>query len=686
MHRLPHLISVLVLAAVIMAASTAYTGERRAAAVTNNMRLYLCREAERVTRGSLQDYTDLKSWEADRPQRYRRYMEMMGLHDLPPREKRQPVKVHHVGTLERDGYKIEKIYYESLPHLYVPADLYIPTNVDGPVPGVLYVCGHSRTQKVHYQPYARRFAQLGFVTLIHETIQWGEVLGEHWGCYARGWFHWYSRGYTPGGVELINGIRALDLLQERPEVDPERLGVTGISGGGALSWYVAAADDRIDVAAPVCGTGTLESHIKDRTIDGHCDCMWHINTYLWDKSDIAALIAPRPLMIASANRDGLYSIDAIRDCYQATKRIYDLYDASDNLHLVETPGPHSYHETSRTKIFSLFLKHLSGRDVPPEEVGDIDSSEEAQESVETLRIYVDGPPSDDRTKTIQDSFIQLAEPPTITSADELKQHRQKVVAFLKEKTFGAFPRVPCALDVSLDFRSRSGSSNGGHHYRFTPEKGWRLKLDWRWNDSPDTPAPAVLMLRGPRSTDRRAAEGFLRGVPGSWSHGFLETRGVGETSWGREIQWHLRRSAAWTGRTFASMRVYDTLRCLEVLRGLPGVDGDRVVLAAEGEMAAVALYAALLDGRLKAVIVGNPPATQDAASEPDGTGPAIEMLNCLRVTDLPRVAGLLWPARLVLVGSVPDSYDWAKELYDGLGPPGVVEEVSELRKWEPPDL
>jgi dienelactone hydrolase len=676
----------LVLTAVLMTAGIAYTGERSAVPVTNNMRLYLCREAERITHGSLQAYSDLKAWEADRPKRYRQFLEMMGLQNLPPREKRPPVKVHHVGTLERDGYKIEKIYYESLPHLYVPADLYIPTNVKGPVPGVLYVCGHSRTQKVHYQPYPRRFAQLGFVALIPETIQWGEILGEHWGCWARGWFHWYSRGYTPGGVELLNGIRGLDLLQERPEVNPERLGVTGISGGGALSWYVAAADDRIKVAAPVCGTGTLESHIEDRTIDGHCDCMWQINTYLWDNSDIAALIAPRPLMIASANRDGLFSIDAIRECHRATKRIYDLYNASENLVLVETPGPHSYHETSRTKIFSWFLKHLCDRDVPPEKVGDIDSSEKAQESAETLRIYVDGPPADDRTTTIQDSFIEIPEPPKIASVDDLEEHRQKVVAFLKEKTFGAFPPAPCNLDISLDFQFLEGEREGGHHYRFTPEEGWRLKLDWRWNSSPDTPAPAVLMLRSPQATSRRAAEEFLRGAPETWSHSFLETRGVGETSWGPEIQWHLRRAAAWTGRTVASMRVYDTLRCLEVLRRLPGVDGERVVLAADGEMAAVALYAALLDGRLKAVIVGNPPATQNAASEPDGTGQAIEMLNSLRVTDLPQVAGLLWPARLVLVGSVPDSYRWTKELYARLGSPGVLEEVPELRQWKPFEL
>jgi len=665
---------------VLAAATILYGAEERP--VTNNMRRYLCEEAERITDNALTQYKNLDSWKADRPKRYKQFMEMISLPDLPPREERPPVKVHHVDTLERDGYKIEKIYYESLPKLYVPADLYIPTNVDGPVPGVLYVCGHSRTQKVHYQAYARRFAQLGFVTLIHETIQWGEVRGEHWGCYANGWFHWYSRGYTPGGVELLNGIRGLDLLQERPEVDPERLGVTGISGGGALSWYVAAADERIDVAAPVCGTGTLESHIKDRTIDGHCDCMWWINCYQWDLSEVAALIAPRPLMIASANRDGLFTIEAIRECHEDVKGIYELYGADDRLELVVTPGPHSYHEISRTKIFSWFLKHLCNRDVPPEKVGDIDSREEAQESADTLRTYVDGPPPDDRTKTIQDSFMKLAEPPSISSADDLKSHRENVVELLREKTFGAFPDKPCDLDVALDFRSLNNQTSGTHHYSFSPEAGWRLKFDWHWRESPDKPAPVVLMLKSPRVVNRWAASSFLNGVPRSWGRAFLETRGVGESSWGPEIQWHLRRSAAWTGRTIASTRVYDTLRCLEALRTVEGVDGDQVALAADGEMAAVALYAALLDGNVKTIILGNPPATQDAPSEEDGTGVAIEMLNCLRITDLPQVAGLLWPAQVVFVGEVPETYTWAKDLYAQLGEPGKMTRVSELREWK----
>src|SRR6266852_5004860 len=134
---------------------------------------------------------------------------------------------------------------------------------------------------------------------------------------------------------MLNGIRGLDLLVQRPDVDPERLGVTGISGGGAVSWYVAAGDARIKVAAPVCGTATLASHIHDRTIDGHCDCMWWTNTYLWDLADVGALIAPRPLMIASADRDELFTIASIREVHNQLQRLFGHLGATENLRLVE---------------------------------------------------------------------------------------------------------------------------------------------------------------------------------------------------------------------------------------------------------------------------------------------------------------------------------------------------------------
>ena len=135
--------------------------------------------------------------------------EMMGFWDYPDSPQRTPLNVKVTGVVDRPRYRIEKLYYESLPKLYVDANLYVPKDLKGKAPGILYTCGHNQDQKGDYQAHGRRFAELGFVCLLIETIQRGESKGYHHGPYEEGWFHWYSRGYTVAGIEMYNGIRGL---------------------------------------------------------------------------------------------------------------------------------------------------------------------------------------------------------------------------------------------------------------------------------------------------------------------------------------------------------------------------------------------------------------------------------------------------------------------------------------------
>jgi cephalosporin-C deacetylase-like acetyl esterase len=509
-----------------------------------------------------------------------------------------------------------------------PADLYIPDKVTTPVPAILYQCGHSRTQKVHYQPHARRFAELGFVCLIVETIQWGEVYGEHWGCYARGWFNWYSRGYTPAGVETWNGIRGLDLLSELTYVDSEKLGVTGISGGGALTWYIAAIDPRIKAAATVCGNSTMESQICTRTIDGHCDCMMFINTYQRDFHDLGALIAPRPLYIAQADRDGLNTVESSRQVYDSLKSFYSMFNAEDNIEFISTPGGHSYHPNSRKAIFSFFIKHLMEESIPPAEIEDVTDDEEVLLSAEELQVYVGGPPSDDRTTTIQDSFIKTPAPPDFRNVDELTNYRDKVISLLRQKTFGAFPENPVPFEEESIFRTLDRAAYGSEIFSFNSEEGWRLKIDLRYRQPRDSKKPLMIVIRNP-GEQRWDSESFISGLNENWNIAYLEVRGVGEVGWAPELQWHVRRASAWTGRTLASMRIYDLLRTIEFARSLPDVDPGQIGIAARGEMASVALFAALLDGQCKSLLLKEPPATLNTPSNPNGRGEALELLNVL---------------------------------------------------------
>ena len=639
----------------------------------NNINSYLIQEAKKITDNSLKDMKSLSEWNKVRAQRYNEYLEMMGLKDMPMNGKRSDLNVKITGTIQKDGYRIEKLYYESLPGLYVPANLYIPDHIKEKMPAILYVCGHSETQKVAYQAHPRKFARLGFVCLIIETIQLGEVRGEHHGCYSNGWFNWYSRGYTPGGVELWNAIRGLDLLAARPEVDDEKMGVTGISGGGSQSWFIAAADPRVKAVSPVCGASTLEAQITSRTIDDHCDCMMPINSYQIDFQNIGALIAPRPLLIGQADRDGWFTIESVRRLHEDIKKVYDLYGSSKNIGFIETPGGHSYHKTSRELIFSFFMEHLMGKKVMPEEAGDIDESPRAQLSTEELKVYVDGTPANDRTTKIQDSFIPLASSPKISNEKELYAFRDTVKSFLKKETFRAFPKVPTSLDPILLHRTMDYAKYGKDDYSIVTEEGWRLKLNVWWENDPSIKKPLMIVLRNPDAVQRNpdeiklASDKLIAGLKENWNVACFDVRGVGETGWDQNQQWHIRRSAAWIGRTIASMQVYDVLRCIVFCRTLKGVDPAKIGIVAEGGMSAIALYSALLDGKCETLVLKNPPESQDRPSQPDGRGTAIEMLNCLKVTDVYQIPALLSPARIMICGEIPATYQWSEELLKRLG-------------------
>src|SRR5207302_1794261 len=133
--------------------------------------------------------------------------------------------------------------------------------------------------------------------------------GVHHGTYREGRWWWHSRGYTPAGVECWNGMRGIDYLVGRPDVDPGRVAVTGISGGGAATFWIAAADERVKVAVPVSGMADLPSYVPNRVINGHCDCMFLYNTFEWPWARIAGLIAPRPLLFVNSDNDAILPIE-----------------------------------------------------------------------------------------------------------------------------------------------------------------------------------------------------------------------------------------------------------------------------------------------------------------------------------------------------------------------------------------
>ena len=312
------------------------------------------------------------------------------------------------------------IHYQSRPGLYVTGNLYRPAQVSSGdrLPAVLYVCGHSSRgrngNKTAFQSHGIWFARHGYVCLVVDTLQLGEIAALHHGTYREGRWWWHSRGYTPAGVECWNGVRGIDYLISRPDVDPDRIAVTGISGGGAATFWIAAADERVKVAVPVSGMADLVSYVPNRVINGHCDCMFLYNTFQWPWTRIAALIAPRPLLFVNSDHDAIFPMDANQRVINRLERLYSLYGASDQVDAVVSIGGHAYREDIRKAVYRFINTHLKN---DPAEVTDsevdlvTESQNDRQHPIdpEKLRVFPsdDDIPKDELNTTIDEHFVPV---------------------------------------------------------------------------------------------------------------------------------------------------------------------------------------------------------------------------------------------------------------------------------------
>jgi len=288
---------------------------------------------------------------------------------FPPRT---PLEPQVVGRLQRDGYTIEKVIYQSQPCHYVTALFYLPQG-KATFPGVLVPCGHSDNGKAMdvYQRACILLVKNGFAVLCYDPIDQGErfqLLDKLGKPLARGTVaHCLAGvgsillGRNTATFRIWDGMRSLDYLAGRPEVDPKRLGCTGNSGGGTLTSYLMALDERILAAAPSCYLTTLGRLLH--TIgpqDAEQNIFGQVALGL-DHADYILMRAPRPTLLCTATRD-FFDISGAWDTFRQAKRCYTAMGFAERVDLIETEAEHGFSGPLRTAATRWMRRWLQGID------------------------------------------------------------------------------------------------------------------------------------------------------------------------------------------------------------------------------------------------------------------------------------------------------------------------------------
>jgi dienelactone hydrolase len=277
---------------------------------------------------------------------------------LMPMPERTPLNPRIFGEVKGPGHTVSKVYFESLPGFLVTGNLYRPEG-DGPFPAILTPHGHwayGRLENTSLNSVPGRsinLARQGYVVFTYDMVGY---LDSRQLPHTFGGPREHLWGMSLAGLQLWNSIRSLDFLESLPYVKRDAIGVTGESGGGTQTFLLSAVDERAAVAAPV---NMVSLHMQ-----GGCLCENPPGLRLDTTNvEIAATIAPRPLLLVSATGD--WTKNTLEREYPAVRSIYSMLDVPDRVHAVRVDAEHNYNKESREAMYAWMAQWLQG--APPGE-------------------------------------------------------------------------------------------------------------------------------------------------------------------------------------------------------------------------------------------------------------------------------------------------------------------------------
>lgn len=565
----------------------------------------------------------------------------------PVPEKPCDLEPRNLGTLEREGYKIEKIVFQSRPDVWVTSTAYVPTLKDSKkVPAVLVVHGHwagARRDPV-VQARCLGLVKLGFFVLAVDAFGAGERFTKP----ARGTYHgalygstlWPS-GHSLLGMQVYDNRRAVDYLLSRKEVNG-KFGITGASGGGNQSMNAGALDERIEAVVPVCSVGNYQSYLRAAC----CVCEVLPNALKFtEEGDVLGLVAPRALLVMNAARDGIqFSPPEAEKSLARAKEIYkSIGEESKVKHVVFDSG-HDYNKFMRETMYGWMTLHLKGE-------GKGEPITEPEHKLDTLEDLACYPNPDDRPK----GFLT---PPLFAGkvGRELVERADKMVpdhAEMWEATGNGMRRMLRDLlgkpPVEPKLELTPSTSPTRLNFTLKPEPGIELKGVFNNPESKEKLAAAIVVS----FSNPEEALPANRNLPPLAQHFRLAPRGTGKDApKAGAIAGAPDHTPAehgiWIGKPLLAQWTTDTMA---LMRAANGAERPFVIVGV-GPAATVALTAAaLLQDHVRALVLVDPMVSW-VTDTPYASGTPMGLLvpGILKIGDMQHLASLIAPRRLIIAG------------------------------------
>ncbi len=586
-----------------------------------------------------------------------------------PLPEKTPLNAKVTKTLERDGYRIENIVFESRPGYLVTGNLYLPTNRKGKVPGVIGVCGHSLNGKAAeaYQSFAQGLARQGQVCFLIDPVGQGErfqYLNEKLGSRLGGGTTEHNQMGAPqalvgeflGAWFAWDGIRALDYLLTRPEVDPQHLGITGNSGGGTQTTWLCGLEPRFTMGAPSCFITTFRRDAENELPQDMEQCPPRVLANDLDHCDFLAAMAPKPVIILAQEKD-FFDNRGSTESYERLKKLYTLLGKPENIQLHIGPDPHGYTQSNREAMYRFFGQATGIPAAAAEPVITIEKDAD-------LLCTPKGQVAESGSRTLM-SF-------TREKVDDLAAKRKPLSGAALQKAVREVLKLPAVADAPPDYRILR--SVGTRKY---PTKGYctyavetepmihalvtRLSAEALTSRLPRGQSKAVLYI------SHRSADAELRSDPfvqeliaAAPDAAFFacDVRGIGDSqpdTCGANQFLGLYGShyfyAAYSqmlDRPLLGQRAFDVLRVIQLLAAAGHTE---IHLAGQGWGALPAALAAVLSPGVKQITLKHALTSfHDLASHEDHQWPTAFMLpQVLQIFDLPACYQALQKQNLQLI-------------------------------------